>query len=66
MWSITFETQRNLDIDDPKESRGKVSGKQLTVKDTYRAIYFEVYDFVVTGVRERFNQNDFLVYKDMQ
>ena len=66
MWSITLETQRNLDIDDPKESRRKVSGKQLTVKDTYRAIYFEVYDFVVTGIRERFNQNDFLVYKDMQ
>ena len=66
MWSITLETQRNLDIDDPKESRRKVSGKQLTVKDAYRAIYFEVYDFVVTGIRERFNQNDFLVYKDMQ
>ena len=66
MWSITLETQRNLDIDDPKESRRKVSGKQFTVKDAYRAIYFEVYDFVVTGIRERFNQNDFLVYKDMQ
>ena len=66
MWSITLETQRNLDIDDPTESRRKVSGKQLTVKDAYRAIYFEVYDFVITGIRERFNQNDFLVYKDMQ
>ena len=66
MWSIALETQGNLDIDDPKESRRKVSGKQLTVKDAYRAIYFEVYDFVVTGTRERFNQNDFLVYKDMQ
>ena len=38
----------------------------MTVKDAYRAIYFEVYDFVVTGIRERFNQNDFFVYKDMQ
>ena len=66
MWSITLETQRNLDIDDPKESRRKVSGKQLTVKDAYGAIYFEVYDFVATGIRERFNQNDFLVYKVMQ
>ena len=66
MWSIKLETQRNLDIDDPKESRKKVLGKQLTVKDAYRAIYFEVYDFVVTGIRERFNPNDFLVYKDMQ
>ena len=40
MWSITLETQRNLDIDDLKESRRKVSGKQLTVKDAYRAILF--------------------------
>ena len=62
--SITLETQRNLDIDDPKESRRKVSGKQLTVKDAYRAIFF--FFVVVTGIRERFNQNDFLVYKDMQ
>ena len=62
-----------LDVDDPNLPRQRLLPKRLhesslphyyqTQKEKYRAIYFEAYDNVINGIKERFHQPDFEIYK---
>ena len=37
-----------------------------TPKDLYRRTYFEAYDNVIQGIKKRFQQKDFLIYRNIQ
>ena len=37
-----------------------------TPKDLYRRTYFEAYDNVIQGIEKRFQQKDFLIYRNIQ
>ena len=43
-----------------------LSKSQLSEKLQYRAISYEAYDNIDHAISERFNQADFLIYKDLQ
>ena len=35
-------------------------------KDLYRRTYFEVYDNLIQGIKKKFQQKDFLIYRNIQ
>ena len=37
-----------------------------TPKDLYRRAYFEVYDNLIQGIKKRFQEKDFLIYRNIQ
>ena len=37
-----------------------------TPKDFYHRTYFEAYDHVIQGIEKRFQQKDFLIYRNIQ
>ena len=77
-WNHTLMRQAKMDVNDPVLPRKKKTparfeeGSSITYaflespKDFYRQKYYDVYDFIINAIQDRFNQKDFKVYKSIQ
>lgn len=80
-WETVNTTKNDLDIDDATLPRKRRHPKHLTdyhgyvteseqnfktEKDMYRPKYFEVYDFVIKAIIDRFDQPDYKMYAAIQ
>ena len=71
-WQFVIQTQEKYDINAPELPRkrkaparfeigsSRVEHSCCTVKDVYRPIYFECVDYVVSCIRDRFNQPGYI------
>ena len=75
-WEVVQQKTPSLEVDEPNvPSKRKRPGQFgdgdnhhifTSVKDFYRKKYFEVYDYVMRGIRDRFNQQDYAKYIRME
>lgn len=77
LWELVNKKVRNLVVvEEPSLKRKKKAPKRYdgssdphvhsSPKDQYKIIYYEVYDKIITGIKERFNQPDYKMYATMQ
>ena len=75
-WETTLSRKEILNIEDPILPRKRKMPARYNEGDNhsfpespkvhYRKIYFEVYDFVINAIESRFNQNDYVLYRNIQ
>ena len=75
-WNELISEVLQLDVEEPTLPQKPKMPKHLdefashhfykTPKDLYRRIYFEAYDNVIQEIEKRFQQKDFLIYRNIQ
>ena len=75
-WNQLLSEVPQLDVEELTPSRKRKMLKRFdkfashhfyeTPKDLYRRTYFEAYDNVIQGIEKRFQQKDFLIYRNIQ
>ena len=75
-WNQLISEVSQLDVEEPTLPRKRKMSKRFdefashhfyeTPKDLYRRTYFEAYDNVIQGIGKRFQQKDFLIYRNIQ
>ena len=75
-WNQLVNGVSQLDVEEPTLPRKRKMPKRFdevafhhfyeTPKDLYRRTYFEAYDNVIQGIKKRFQQKDFLIYRNIQ
>ena len=75
-WNQLVNEVSQLDFEEPTLPRKRKMPKRFdevashhfyeTPKDLYRRTYFEAYDNVIQGIEKRFQQKDFLIYRNIQ
>ena len=75
-WNQLISEVSQLDVEEPTLPRKRKMSKRFdefashhfyeTPKDLYRRTYFEAYDNVIQGIKKRFQQKDFLIYRNIQ
>ena len=65
-WNGVVTDQVLYNVSEPATTGRIRSESQLSEKLQYRAIYYEAYDNIDRAISERFDQADFLIYKDLQ
>ena len=75
-WNQLISEVSQLDVEEPTLPRKRKMPKRFdefashhfyeTPKDLYRRTYFEAYDNVIQGIEKRFQQKDFLIYRNIQ
>ena len=74
-WNQLVNEVSQLDVEEPTLPRKRKMPKRFdavashhfyeTPKDLYRRAYFEAYDNVIQGTEKRFQQKDFLMYRNI-
>ena len=77
-WDVIALEQQRLDVDDPvmprkrkvpawlEEGSRDTYHNPTNVEELYQPLYFESLDLAVAGIKERFNQTEFLQYRNIQ
>ena len=62
-WDVVEEDRVKFKVDQPTLPR---NSNHEGPKELYRSIYFETYDSIAATITERFDQEDFNIYQDIQ
>ena len=75
-WNQLISEVSQLDVEEPTLPRKRKMPKRFdefashhfyeTSKDLHHRTYFEAYDNVIQGIEKRFQQKDFLIYRNIQ
>ena len=75
-WEVALQKTTSLEVDEPNVPRKRKRPGRFgdgdnhhiftSVKEFYSKKYFEVYDYVISGIRDRFNQKDYAKYVRME
>ena len=75
-WNQLISEVSQLDVEEPTLPRKRKMPKRFdefashhfyeTPKDLHHRTYFEAYDNVIQGIEKRFQQKDFLIYRNIQ